>query len=160
VFRELQYALITADYATAGEILAKLEGVERHDDPWLLLGQALVSQHGGSEKLPGQYFNKLERNPFFEKGILKAANYYHNIPGDEFRAYNTLLGALEVNEYSVRLLKAYGIQCARLNLDTYRDSTLERLQELLTSEEYQAYRSELTEIEELTVGDFGFLELE
>jgi hypothetical protein len=119
-----------------------------------------VSQHGGSEKLPGQYFNKLERNPFFEKGILKAANYYHNIPGDEFRAYNTLLGALEVNEYSVRLLKAYGIQCARLNLDTYRDSTLERLQELLTSEEYQAYRSELTEIEELTVGDFGFLELE
>jgi len=109
--------------------------------------------------MSGQYFNKLERNPFFEPGIINAANYYQNIPGDEFRAYNTLLSALEVNEYSVRLLKAYGIQCARLNLDNYRDSTLERLQELLTIEEYQAYRSELKEIEESTV-DFGFVELE
>jgi len=146
--REIQYAVTTEDYTALNELLSDPEGADHSIDPWLLLGRALLSQGQEARELADQYYHRLTKNPFFEPGILNAVLHYDNMPGDdEFRAYNVLLDALEVNEYSVRLLKAYGIQCTRLNLDTYRKSTLETLKGLLTVDEYHDYLRELGEVE-------------
>ena len=44
--------------------------------------------------------------------------------------------AIEVNKYSIRLLKAYIIQCARIDFDNYALYELERIQELIPRQDY------------------------
>lgn len=80
-----------------------------------------------------QFRNK---NPFFETGVIGLSNYYqqHDHP---FEAYDVLLNAILVNKYSPRLLKAYILQCARMDFDSYAIYELERIRELISGEDYQ-----------------------
>ena len=121
-------------------------GIYQDTDQWLSDIKALFSEEEGDLRQPRKHYVNLVRNPFLEDSILDAARYFRTVEEDENRAYEILLDALSINEYSVKLLKAYGEQCTRLNLDTYGQTALETLQELMSAVEYQAYLTELQEL--------------
>jgi len=117
-------------------------GIYEEAEEWInkaTLSLSEETKETGDLKKGKKYYVNLVCNPFLEEGILEAARYYWLVEKDEYLAYETLLDALSINEYSVKLLKAYGEQCTRLSLDTYRQTTLERLQELMSPAEYQSY---------------------
>lgn len=76
------------------------------------------------------------RNPFYEESVIATANYYHDA-GEPFKAYELLLSAMEINPNSIKLLKAYVYQCARIEHDTYGTIGLENLKPLITNQEYR-----------------------
>ncbi len=146
-FKELQLAAITDDHSNLQKLLTAVEGLDYAQDPWVILGKALLATSQNSKIQADRYFHQLTRNPFFEFGILEAASYFEKTSEDDYAAYNTLLEALEVNRYSTKLLKAYGLECTRLNLDTYRETTLETLSGLISSDEFLSYLNELKQLE-------------
>ena len=90
-------------------------------------------------------------NPFFEEAVIHAAAYIGL--QDRFEAYNILLSAIELNPSSVRLIKAYILECARIQLESYAENSLEVLQELIPWQDYtnflDEYASLVEEVERL-----------
>ncbi|MDH5366931.1 MAG: hypothetical protein OEW67_08095 [Cyclobacteriaceae bacterium] len=97
-----------------------------------------------------QFRNK---NSFFEAGVVGLSNYYqkYNRP---FEAYEVLVNAILVNKYSPRLLKAYILQCARMDFDSYAIYELERIRELIPGEDYQLLMEEYQELLVATRAEF------
>ncbi len=89
-------------------------------------------------------------NPFREDAVITSANYISS--SDRFLAYDLLVSAIEINPNSVRLLKAYILQCAETQLSTYAELSLEELKELLPKKEfdlfYQEYLNRVAEVNE------------
>ncbi|MBL6446442.1 hypothetical protein JMN32_08990 [Fulvivirga sp. 29W222] len=77
------------------------------------------------------------RNPFMEEMTIAAANYLGI--KDKFEAYNILLNGIEINPKSVKLLKAYILQCARVQLNNYAELSLEDLRLLISDKEYSIF---------------------
>ncbi|GJM27849.1 MAG: hypothetical protein DHS20C17_04840 [Cyclobacteriaceae bacterium] len=152
--RELQLAVIENDLNRLSQILGEFETSDPGLQPWILYGQALLSEKQGNEKQAAAKYQWLTRDPFFEQGILAAVRYFNRIDEDDFKAYDLLLEAILVNKYSVRLLKAYGKQCTMLNLDTYKQTTLETLESLVNEAEYDKYLLELALLEQSAVDGF------
>jgi len=82
-------------------------------------------------------------DPFFETGILKAVDYYHEIKRDDYLAYNLLIGATEINRYSVPLYKKMIDLALAMGLVEYALDGLEILQGILPAETYSPYRDEI-----------------
>jgi hypothetical protein len=152
---QLQWAVMSEDYVALEQLIPDLEILRLPTEPWILLGQAMrYQQHGDAEKA-SQCFHQLTKNPFFEPGILRASSYFEDISEDEYAAYNVLLDALAINPYSVNLLKAYGVSCTKLNLDTYTLTTLETLRELIPEKELSSFQRELEQIEDRINSEFA-----
>jgi len=81
-----------------------------------------------------------QSNPFKEDAVITAAQYISQY--DRFRAYNHLINALEINPNSVRLLKAYIMQCAETQLDSYAAISLQELEKLIPGREFDAFVKE------------------
>ncbi|MEJ2003659.1 MAG: hypothetical protein P8X57_01560, partial [Cyclobacteriaceae bacterium] len=75
-----------------------------------------------------------QSNPFMEEAVVTSVQYISQY--DRFRAYDLLINALEINPKSVRLLKAYILQCAETQLDSYAAISLEELKGLIPAQEY------------------------
>jgi hypothetical protein len=88
-------------------------------------------------------------NPFREEMIVTAAQYISKY--DRFKAYDYLINALEINPNSVRLLKAYILQCAETQLNNYAEISLNELSDLVPAPEYlefeQVYQARVREVE-------------
>ncbi|MBL3656521.1 tetratricopeptide repeat protein [Fulvivirga sediminis] len=76
-------------------------------------------------------------NPFKEEATIAAANFIGT--QDKFEAYNILLSAIEINPNSVRLLKAYILQCARVRLTNYAELSLQDLRSLISADAYNRF---------------------
>lgn len=87
------------------------------------------------------------KNPFKEEAIIAAANFLGI--RDKFEAYNILLSALEINPESIRLLKAYILQCARVQSAEYAENSFEVLGRIISSDELQKFRNEYNELLEV-----------
>lgn len=81
------------------------------------------------------------KDPFNERVVVGLANYYQNL-NKPFEAYDVLLNAVGVNKYSISLLKAYILQCARMNFDNYAQHELERIRELISGQDYSLFLDE------------------
>ncbi|MEP2773479.1 MAG: hypothetical protein ABJH05_15110 [Fulvivirga sp.] len=77
------------------------------------------------------------KNPFFPESVIAAANFVGIT--DRFEAYHILLSALEINPNSVRLLKTYILQCARIENENYAEHSLGALKELVTREDFKQF---------------------
>ncbi|MEM8566187.1 MAG: hypothetical protein AAGF85_06970 [Bacteroidota bacterium] len=83
-------------------------------------------------------------NPFFEEAVIHCAEFISLRDGLE--AYKILLSALEVNPNSIKLLKAYIMQCARVELNTYAENSLEELSGLVNKAEFDKVRNAYDEL--------------
>lgn len=79
-----------------------------------------------------------QKNPFYERGVLEALGYFKT-QGDNDQAYGILLDAITINQYSEVLIKAYINQCLEMGLISYAESTVIRLIDVMTEEEFKSY---------------------
>lgn len=93
-----------------------------------MLYTALLSEvNGDIERARAHYRILGTWNPYFEEGIIIAANFFRKHGQDNLDAYNILVEAIQINYNSYRLLKAYAEEAERLGFDEYAASARERL---------------------------------
>jgi hypothetical protein len=104
------------------------------DDSRLLekaLYTGLIAASSGDSVLAQRNFKILASyNPYFEEGVIAAANYYRDNDNDRLRPYNILAEAIQVNANSIRLLKAYVAEAELQGFDDYASSASERLTQM------------------------------
>ncbi len=94
----------------------------------------LAQAKGEKSSLDKQYRWLASANPYLEESIIAAANYLGEKQADKFEKYSVLTDALHANPFSVKLLKAYSLEAARLGFSNYANSALERLRPLVSAE--------------------------
>lgn len=93
-----------------------------------MLYTALLSEANGETQNAREYFKLVGTwNPYFEEGIIAAANFFRKHNQDTLTAYNVLVEAIQVNYNSLRLLSAYAEEAERLGFDEYAASARQRL---------------------------------
>ncbi|MBL7859363.1 MAG: hypothetical protein JNM57_16850 [Cyclobacteriaceae bacterium] len=99
-----------------------------------LLYTALISESSGDLQTAKTNYEIVGRyNPYFETGILAAVNFFRNQDAKSLKSYDILAEAIQVNSTSIRLLKAYVAEAARIGFDDYAASAAQRLNELETA---------------------------
>lgn len=93
-----------------------------------MLYTALLSEANNDLDKARQHYRLLGTwNPYFEEGIIAAADFFRKNEPDSLTAYNMLVEAIQVNYNSYRLLNAYAEEAERLGFDRYAASARERL---------------------------------
>ena len=93
-----------------------------------LLYTALIAESSGDSTIAEKSFKILGiYNPYFEEGIIAAANFYRRQSDDRLKPYTILAEAIQVNNNSIRLLKAYVAEASRQGFDEYASSAAQRL---------------------------------
>ena len=94
----------------------------------------LSEASGDMEKARDHYRLLRTWNPYFEEGIILAANFFRkHDDGDRLAAYNILVEAIQINYNSYRLLSAYAEEAGRLGFDEYAASARERVRTIIGS---------------------------
>lgn len=104
--------------------------------------EANISQD--SIKSSGLFEQLGYNNPFFEEGVLQSVRYF-NSEGDKFKSYDILLKAIDINRYSVELIKAYVMQALEIRHEEYAESAIIRLIDLMSSEDFGDFEREFSE---------------
>lgn len=95
--------------------------------------QALINESKGDSMAATKKYKWLATaNPYDEESIVAAANYFKSHSKDDLKSYSILVEALHSNPFSVKLLKAYSMEAARLGFVDYANDALERLRPLLS----------------------------
>lgn len=93
---------------------------------------ALISEASGDMETARKNYRIIGTwNPYFEDGIIAAADFFRTHDPDGFEAYTLLVEAIQVNYNSYRLLRAYAEEAERKGLDEYAASARLRLQAIL-----------------------------
>lgn len=96
-----------------------------------MLYTALTAESTGDSTLAEKNYKILaEYNPYFEEGIIAAANFYRKTSKEKLKPYNVLAEAIQVNGNSIRLLKAYINEATRQGFDEFAASAAGRLRDL------------------------------
>ncbi len=96
-----------------------------------MLYTALVAESNGDIELARKNYKVLSRyNPYFEEGIIAAANFERKQNEKSMNAYNVLAEAIQINNNSIRLLKAYIMEASRQGFDEYVQSATEQLEKV------------------------------
>jgi hypothetical protein len=61
-------------------------------------------------------------NPYYEVGILTAADFFRRQDGKSLKAYDILAEAIQINNQSLKLMSAYAAEAARMGFDEYAAS--------------------------------------
>ena len=77
-------------------------------------------------------------NPFFTEGILASIDYFNDTSNHEL-AYEIIVNAMEINPYSEALVKTYIDQCFIMGFDSYAETGLLKLLDILSKEAYDNY---------------------
>jgi hypothetical protein len=96
--------------------------------------EALINQQQGDSLQASRQFQWLKTaNPYQEEAIIAAAAYSKKHTTENLAAYTILTEALHANPFSVKLLKAYSKEAARLGFGEYANSALERIRPLISA---------------------------
>ena len=87
-------------------------------------------------------------NPYFEESILSSIKFLHS-DKDKLQSFNLLVVALTMNPGSVKLLKAYTLESARLGFSEYAQSTLDKLKTKMSPDSFARFVMENPEIFEV-----------
>ncbi len=69
-------------------------------------------------------------NPYFVEGLIAASTYFREHSTDRLKAYTLLAEAIQINNSSVKLLKAYAAEALRVGFDDYAIGALQRVHEI------------------------------
>lgn len=95
--------------------------------------QTLLHESTGDSIAASKNYNWLANaNPYDEEAIIAAANYFKRKGADNLKTYSILVEALYSNPFSIKLLKAYSLEAARLGFAEYANDALERLRSLIS----------------------------
>lgn len=129
------------DETTQGILIRRISGlVEKEvisEEAYSSLG---VSYPDYSDLDSAELVSYARENPFREAAILTAAQLL--TVNDPIEAYSLLNESLEINPYSIPLLKAKAMSAIDINLPEYARETLVTLSNLLSPELYSAFEIE------------------
>jgi hypothetical protein len=117
----------------AAQINKGVEFEPGHELEKMLYTAMLSEANGDLEKARNHYSLLGTWNPYFEEGIILAANFFREHDADRLAAYNILVEAIQVNYNSYRLLNAYADEAERLGFDQYAASARERVMAIVRS---------------------------
>jgi hypothetical protein len=117
----------------AAQINKGVEFEPGHELEKMLYTAMLSEANGDMEKARNHYGLLGTWNPYFEEGIILAANFFREHDADRLAAYNILVEAIQVNYNSYRLLNAYADEAERLGFDQYAASARERVMAIVRS---------------------------
>lgn len=93
---------------------------------------ALLQEMSGDTTGAGKNYDVLAvYNPYFEEGVIAAANFFRTHGKDKMKPYTILSEAIQVNNTSHKLLIAYANEARRDGFDEYAEGALQRASELL-----------------------------
>jgi hypothetical protein len=73
-------------------------------------------------------------NPYFEQAVIAAADYFRVHSRDKMKAYNILVEAVQVNNSSAKLLRAYAGEALRMGFHEYAFSAMQQVEVLERSQ--------------------------
>ncbi|HZY80855.1 MAG TPA: hypothetical protein VFE50_15130, partial [Cyclobacteriaceae bacterium] len=94
---------------------------------------ALAAQAAGDTTNANKYFMWLGNNPFFEDGLIAAAEYFQK---KDLTSYNMLVQALLYHPSSIKIRKAYALESARRGFENYSTDALNELQPMISSKDF------------------------
>ncbi|MFA0960807.1 hypothetical protein AB9P05_03275 [Roseivirga sp. BDSF3-8] len=134
----LDYLLATGRYSRFRDMALDTEG--RHLAPYRVLATAqLAYDEGQSEKATTLYTSLVNNYPFFEQGVLRSTDFFYSEKNEELLGYESLLGAIKLNPYSISLTKAYVDYSLLMGLEEYAEDKLSTLKSLMPENVWQAY---------------------
>ena len=81
-------------------------------------------------------------NPFFEDGVIAAAEYFEIDGSNDELTYNILRQAITINEYSERLTKTYIEHCLKQGLVDFAEDAMIKLIDILPREDYLRFEAD------------------
>jgi Flp pilus assembly protein TadD len=109
--------------------------------------KALVAQYAGEDANAERLFlSGLKADPFNEDGVTWAADFF-NSRKKYMEAYNILVESVRLNPYSVKILEAYAKQCILINIESYADFAMDKLEQLLPEKEFRQFTDSLKTIQ-------------
>jgi len=92
---------------------------------------ALMQEMSGDTIQAAKNYNILAvYNPYFEEGVIAAANFFRTHGKDKMKPYTILSEAIQINNASRKLLIAYAKEARRDGFDEYAEGALQRANEL------------------------------
>jgi len=82
------------------------------------------------------------KNPFFEPGVLESVQFFNMEINDSDIAYDILLKAVKNNPFSIKLNKAYALQCLKVGLNSYAMDTRAELKSMMSSVMFKTFEEE------------------
>lgn len=104
-----------------------------------LLYRALEEKFSDQPEAREKFIQLASMNPFFEEGVIEAAKYFSN--EEDLLSYRILQNAIQYNDSSPDLYKAYIVVSLENGLTSYADDAMERLRELTDAEDYAAFKN-------------------
>jgi hypothetical protein len=106
--------------------------------------QALAAEAAGDSTNANIYFTWLANaNPYFDDGLIAAANYFSNKP---HKSYNILAEGLLYHPSSLKVRKAYALAAARVGFEDYANGSLEALKEMIDLKDYAELSKKIEEL--------------
>lgn len=142
----LRYWLAVKDHKRVSDFLNDSLGMAtlRGSAEWHHAQAQINFLENGSSAAEQSYARIADLNPFYDQGVVAAAQFFHHEMDDAQRAYNILLNGVRINPYSATLQKAYILQCLSLYLDSYAENGLAMLKQLVSKIEYETFLQEYT----------------
>jgi tetratricopeptide (TPR) repeat protein len=127
-FTELQLLASRKEIRTlAAQINKGVTFDEQHNLEKVLYATLMSEVSGDTVTASKNYEFLAKQNPYFEIGILAAAQYFGSHDRSGLRAYNTLVEAIHVNPNSIPLLRAYIQEASKQGFEEFAASAAERL---------------------------------
>jgi hypothetical protein len=93
--------------------------------------EALIYEANGEESAAAKNYDVVGFwNPFYEEGLIAAADFFRKRDPGSIKPYTILSEAIQLNNSSIRLMDEYVKEATRQGLDEYAASAASRLQEL------------------------------
>lgn len=90
----------------------------------------IAEASGDSTKAEQLYRITASWNPYYEEGVLAAADFYRTRYPNSLKAYDVLAEAIQVNSISLKLLKAYYQESVSRGFEDYAASVGQRIQDI------------------------------
>ena len=147
VFQELQYSFLKLlevqnEYITLNGILDTLKPQHINKMNYRYrpyLRAQCFEKFLDSAKAKTQYNLALEKTPFDPNTVIAASNFYGETIDDAEQAYNIIQEAVVASPNNIKILKAFILTCASQEFETFAETALDALYELIPTEEYEQF---------------------
>lgn len=131
----------------SGQSTAVLEALQQEpiafagkDKKYKIYFEALRASAANDSTAGKKLFGWLGQQPFFEDGIIAAAEYFR---GKGLTSYQIISDGVLYHPSSIRIRKAYAIESARSGLDEYAVAALQDLKSLISASDYAKLASKV-----------------
>jgi tetratricopeptide (TPR) repeat protein len=139
---QCQFAFHTKDEDMKRRLYTDMESDHRLVNNYLQLFRSMAESTTSQAESTIELEQLVNRNPFFEDGILAVAEFFNTTILDQDRAYDILLNSVNLNPFSIRLNQAYALQCLRVGLNNYAMDTMEELKTMMPSAMFKTFETE------------------